>query len=127
MHWLPHTDRVLVKRNDRVGPGEGPGPRVNRPMPASQVATAVRVTSRYPAVHGAPVHIGSPAELGITDLDSPDFGDPVEARPGEVPVFWACGVTPQAAVMQSRPALAIGHAPGHMAITDIRESEHIVP
>ena len=98
-----------------------------RPMSASQVATAVRVTSRYPAVHGAPVHIGSPSELGIADLDAPDFGDPVEVRPGEVPVFWACGVTPQAAVMQSRPALAIGHAPGHMAITDIRESEHIVP
>ena len=98
-----------------------------RPMAASQVATAVRVTSRYPAVHGAPVHIGSPAELGITDLDAPDFGEAVEVRPGEVPVFWACGVTPQAAVMQSRPALAIGHAPGNMAITDIRESEHIVP
>jgi uncharacterized protein YcsI (UPF0317 family) len=98
-----------------------------RPMAASQVATAVRVTSRYPAVHGAPVHVGSPAELGIGDLDSPDFGDPVEVRPGEVPVFWACGVTPQAAVMQSRPELAIGHAPGHMAITDIRESEHVVP
>ena len=98
-----------------------------RPMPASQVATAVRVTSRYPAVHGAPVHVGSPAELGIADLDAPDFGDPVAVRPGEVPVFCAGGVTPQAAVMQSRPALAIGHAPGHMAITDIRESEHIVP
>jgi len=98
-----------------------------RPMPAAQVATAVRVTSRYPAVHGAPVHIGSPREIGIADLDSPDFGDPVEVRPGEVPVYWACGVTPQAVVMQSRPALAIGHAPGNMAITDIRESEHIVP
>jgi uncharacterized protein YcsI (UPF0317 family) len=98
-----------------------------RPMAASQVATAVRVTSRYPAVHGAPVHVGAPAELGITDLDAPDFGDPVDVRPGEVPVFWACGVTPQAAVMQSRPELAIGHAPGHMAITDIRESEHVVP
>lgn len=98
-----------------------------RPMAASQVATAVRVTSRYPAVHGAPVHVGSPAEIGIIDLGVPDFGDPVEVRPGEVPVFWACGVTPQAAIMQSRPELAIGHAPGHMAITDIRESEHIVP
>ena len=83
-----------------------------RPMAASQVATAVRVTSRYPAVHGAPVHIGSPAELGITDLDHPDFGDPVEVRPGEVPVFWACGVTPQAAVMQSRPPWRSATPPG---------------
>ncbi len=98
-----------------------------RPVPAESVATAVRVTSRYPAVHGAPVHVGDPRALGIADLDAPDFGDPVEVRPGEVPVFWACGVTPQAAVMQSRPAFAIGHAPGMMAITDARDSSFLVP
>ncbi|WP_019544227.1 putative hydro-lyase [Streptomyces sulphureus] len=98
-----------------------------RPVPADQVATAVRVTSRYPAVHGAPVHVGAPGELGIDDLDVPDFGDRVEVAPGEVPVFWACGVTPQAAVMHSRPSFAIGHAPGHMAITDARDSGFQVP
>ena len=98
-----------------------------RPMPADQVATAVRVTSRDPAVHGAPVHVGDPAALGIRDLGSPDFGDPVLVREGEVPVFWACGVTPQAAVMQSRPPFAIGHAPGMMAITDARDSDYLVP
>ncbi|MDI2027092.1 putative hydro-lyase [Saccharopolyspora sp. TS4A08] len=98
-----------------------------RPVPAELVATAVRVTSRYPAVHGAPVHIGSPEQLGIADLGAPDFGDAVEVRPGEIPVFWACGVTPQAAVMQSRPSFAIGHAPGHMAITDARDSDYQVP
>ncbi|WP_258718624.1 putative hydro-lyase [Saccharopolyspora gloriosae] len=98
-----------------------------RPMLADQVATAVRVTSRYPAVHGAPVHIGSPAELGVRDLDAPDFGEPVQVRPGEIPVFWACGVTPQAAVMRSKPALAIGHAPGHMAVTDVRDGDYLVP
>ncbi|WP_207769383.1 putative hydro-lyase [Nocardioides currus] len=98
-----------------------------RPVPAGQVADAVRVTSRYPAVHGAPVHVGDPAALGIRDLDAPDFGDPVEVRSGEVPVFWACGVTPQAAVMRSRPPFAIGHAPGHMAITDARDSDYLVP
>ncbi|KRF19964.1 hypothetical protein ASG90_19755 [Nocardioides sp. Soil797] len=98
-----------------------------RPMPADQVATAVRVTSRYPAVHGAPVHIGDPSALGIADLASPDFGDAVEVRDGEIPVFWACGVTPQAAVMASRPPFAIGHAPGHMAITDARDSAYLVP
>lgn len=111
------------------GAGRLSGPLVvsMRPIPASQVATAVRVTSRYPAVHGAPVHVGDPARLGISDLDAPDFGDPVEVRPGEVPVFWACGVTPQAAVMRSRPPFAIGHAPGHMAITDARDSSYVVP
>ncbi|PXY19969.1 putative hydro-lyase [Prauserella sp. PE36] len=98
-----------------------------RPIPADLVATAVRVTSRYPAVHGAPVHIGSPGLLGIDDLGNPDFGDAVEVRPGEIPVFWACGVTPQAAVMRSKPSFAIGHAPGHMAITDVRDSTFQVP
>ncbi|NYD41117.1 putative hydro-lyase [Nocardioides panaciterrulae] len=98
-----------------------------RPVPAEQVATAVRVSSRYPAVHGAPVHVGNPAALGITDLGAPDFGDPVEVRDGEVPVFWACGVTPQAAVMASRPPFAISHAPGSMAITDLRDSTLLVP
>lgn len=98
-----------------------------RPVPASLVSTAVRVTSRYPAVHGAPVHVGDPGQLGIADLGDPDFGDAVEVRPGEVPVFWACGVTPQAAVMHSRPEFAIGHAPGHMAITDARDSAYLVP
>ncbi len=98
-----------------------------RPVPAEHVATAVRVTSRYPAVHGAPVHVGDPLAIGISDLDVPDFGEPVEVRPGEVPVFWACGVTPQAAVMASRPSYAIGHAPGHMAVTDARDAQFVVP
>ncbi|WP_061300186.1 putative hydro-lyase [Herbidospora cretacea] len=97
-----------------------------RPIPAAQVADAVRVSARYPQVHGAPVHIGDPAGLGIDDLGAPDFGDPVEVRPGEVPVFWACGVTPQAAVMAAGIPFAIGHAPGHMAITDVRDSAYQV-
>ncbi|WP_113699897.1 putative hydro-lyase [Nonomuraea lactucae] len=109
--------------------GELSGPMVvsMRPIPAELVPAAVRVTSRYPAVHGAPVHVGDPARLGIADLDKPDFGDPVEVRPGELPVFWACGVTTQAAVMRSRPPFAIGHAPGFMAITDVRDSAYLVP
>ena len=80
--------------------GDLAGPLVvsMRPIPPHLVATAVRVTARYPAVHGAPVHVGDPAALGIADLDRPDFGDPVEMRDGDIPVFWACGVTPQAAV-----------------------------
>lgn len=98
-----------------------------RPVPAGLVDEAIRVTSRYPRVHGAPVHIGQPESIGIADLARPDFGDPVRIQRGEVPVFWACGVTPQVAVMRSRPPLAIGHAPGHMAITDARDTDYRVP
>lgn len=97
-----------------------------RPVPEPLVATAVEVSGRYPMVHGAPVHVGDPAELGIDDLARPDFGDPVEVRAGEVPVFWACGVTPQAAIMASGVDFAIGHLPGHMAIIDARDDDYRV-
>ena len=97
-----------------------------RPVPASQVVRAVQVTSRFPAVHGAPVHVGDPAAIGIRALDRPELGDPVEVRAGEVPVFWACGVTPQAAVMASKPPFVITHAPGHMFVTDRRDAEYSV-
>lgn len=95
-----------------------------RPIPAELVATAVRVSAMTPAVHGAPVHIGAPEALGIADMDRPEFGDAVEIRDGEVPVFWACGVTPQAALMVSKPPFAITHAPGYMFITDVRDTEY---
>ena len=98
-----------------------------RPIPAGLVATAVRVTARMPAVHGAPVAVGAPEELGIRDLSTPDFGDAVDVRVGEVPVFWACGVTPQAALMASKPPFAITHAPGHMFVTDVRDEAYRVP
>jgi len=97
-----------------------------RPVPAGKVVRAVQVTSRFPAVHGAPVHIGDPAVIGIRDIARPDLGDPVEFQPGDVPVFWACGVTPQAAAMASKPALMITHAPGHMFITDRRDADFAV-
>lgn len=98
-----------------------------RPMLPELVDTAIRVTSEVPKVHGSPVHVGSPEDLGIADINRPDFGDAVEIREGEVPVFWACGVTPQSAVMASRPAFAISHAPGHMFITDVPESNYREP
>ncbi|MFC4535237.1 putative hydro-lyase [Sphaerisporangium dianthi] len=129
-HLETGTNVPMYRTNRDCRPaGALSGPMVvsMRPVPAHLVATAVRVTSRYPAVHGAPVHIGDPGALGVSDLDRPDFGEPVEVRAGEIPVFWACGVTPQAAVMRSRPPFAIGHAPGHMAITDIRDTAHLVP
>lgn len=97
-----------------------------RPIPASQVTKAVQVTSRVPSVHGAPIQIGHPEEIGITHLDSPDFGDAVTIKEGEIPVFWACGVTPQAVVMNTKPHLAITHAPGHMLVTDLANRELII-
>ena len=98
-----------------------------RPIPASLVSDAVRITSRYPAVHGAPVHVGDPATIGISDLGAPDFGEAIDIPPGTVPVFWACGVTPQSIVMSSKPDLAICHAPGKMLITDARDLVYQVP
>ncbi|MBB5082360.1 putative hydro-lyase [Nonomuraea endophytica] len=92
-----------------------------RPIPEELVAAAREITGRYPAVHGAPVHVGDPMALGIQDLKNPDFGDQVPLRPGEVPVFWACGVTPQLAL--GAVDFAIGHLPGHMAIIDARDED----
>lgn len=93
-----------------------------RPMTEKQAIRAIQVTSRFPSVHGAPVHFGNPEKIGIHDLSHPDFGDSVTIKDGEVPVFWACGVTPQAAVMASKPEIAIAHAPGHMFITDQKDT-----
>jgi uncharacterized protein YcsI (UPF0317 family) len=97
-----------------------------RPIPHEQVALATHITGQMPEVHGAPVHVGDAAELGIADLDRPDFGDAVELQAGDIPVFWACGVTPQAAVMASKVPFAITHAPGHMLITDTRDTEYVL-
>ncbi|MDR1944412.1 MAG: putative hydro-lyase [Synergistaceae bacterium] len=97
-----------------------------RPVPHGQVARAVACTARFPSVHGAPMHIGDPSAIGIMDVGRPDFGDAVSIKPGETPVFWACGVTPQAAVMKSRPPLAITHSPGHMFVSDMRDSDYAV-
>jgi uncharacterized protein YcsI (UPF0317 family) len=92
-----------------------------RPLSPAHAVRAVQVCSRFPRAHGAPVHLGDPAAIGINDLSRPDFGDAVEIRPGEVPVFWACGVTPQAVAMEARPPLLITHQPGHMFVTDLRD------
>ncbi|MDQ1286982.1 MAG: hypothetical protein QG622_547 [Actinomycetota bacterium] len=89
-----------------------------RPIPAGRVDDVVRICSALPWAHGAPVHVGDPAALGIADLARPDYGDAAEVAPGEVPVFWACGVTPQNVLRHSRIPFAITHAPGHMFVTD---------
>lgn len=93
-----------------------------RPIPYDLVVKAVNVTAAMPRVHGAPIHIGSPEQIGIKDIFSPDYGDAVTVNDGEVPVFWPCGVTPQNAVMNAKPPMAITHAPGHMFITDVKNT-----
>jgi uncharacterized protein YcsI (UPF0317 family) len=102
-----------------AGPFAGPLVVSMRPIPSSLVPRAVAITAELPLAHGAPVHAGDPLALGIADLDRPDFGERVTVRAGETPVFWACGVTPQAVAMRARPELMITHAPGHMFVTDL--------
>lgn len=109
------TDRMCVP----AGPFAGPLVVSMRPFAAADVPRVIAITVRYPLSHGAPVHAGDPGALGIRDLARPDYGDPVPVEPGEVPVFWACGVTPQAVARQARLPLMITHAPGHMFITDV--------
>ena len=91
-----------------------------RPIPGHRVPEAVTITAAHPEVHGAPVHVGSPETLGIADLGRPDWGQPVTMHPGDVPVFWACGVTPQWVAQKSRLPLCITHAPGKMFVTDLK-------
>ena len=110
-----------------AGPFSGPMVVTMRWIPGDKVVRAVQCTSRYPAVHGAPVHIGDPARIGIADVGKPDFGDAwPPGSPDDVPVFWACGVTPQAVAMASKPALMITHAPGHMFVTDLRDEDFAI-
>lgn len=94
-----------------------------RPFPANSVSSAISITSRFPSVHGAPVHAGDPGLIGISDINRVDFGDKVTINPGEVPVFWACGVTPLVALRNASLPLAITHSPGHMFVTDRLNSE----
>ena len=110
-----------------AGPFVGPMVVSMRPIAARDVARAVEITGRYPRVHGAPVHCGDPAALGIDDLAWPDFGEAGEVRAGEVPCFWACGVTPQVAIEAARPDLCLTHAPGSMLITDWRNADLVGP
>jgi len=105
-----------------AGPFQGPMVVSMRPMKASDAIRAIQITSRFPSVHGAPVHIGDPQLIGISDLDKPDYGDRVEVRSDEIPVFWACGVTPQSVVMTVKPDFCITHSPGCMLVTDLKNT-----
>jgi uncharacterized protein YcsI (UPF0317 family) len=92
-----------------------------RPLSPANAIKSVQITSCFPLSHGAPIHWGDADAIGVTQIDQPDFGDAVKIYPGEVPVFWACGVTPQLALQRAKPEIAITHAPGHMFITDVKE------
>jgi uncharacterized protein YcsI (UPF0317 family) len=127
---LRHLERgcnVPMYRTNRLcrpaGVFQGPMVVSMRPLTPGQALTATRICGRFGRAHGPPVHLGDPAGLGIADLARPDFGDAVPVQPGEIPVFWACGVTPQAAVMAARPPLVITHRPGCMFVTDVRDVE----
>jgi uncharacterized protein YcsI (UPF0317 family) len=109
-------------KNRPAGPFAGERVVSMRPMKAADAIRAIQITSRFPGIHGAPVHFGDPSLIGIQDLQRPDFGDAVTLLPDEVPVFWACGVTPQNALRGARLPLAITHKPGYMLVTDIPNS-----
>lgn len=108
---------------DCVPSGSFHGPLVvsMRPLKPADAIAAVQITSKYPTVHGAPIHLGLPDKIGITDISQPDYGEAVEVRDDELPVFWACGVTPQSVIMAAKPPLAITHSPGCMFLTDLRD------
>lgn len=102
-----------------AGPFCGPTVCSMRPMKPEDARRAYEITAKMPNVHGAPIHMGDPAQIGIQDVMKPDYGEAVDIYPGEIPVFWPCGVTPQAAVENAKPPIVITHSPGHMFITDI--------
>ena len=116
---------MFITNIDCVPAGMFAGPMVvsMRPVHRSKIVKAVQVTSRFPNTHGAPVHIGEPEAIGVEDPTKPHLGDVLAFKDGELPVFWACGVTPQAVAMESKPPLMITHSPGHMFITDLRDED----
>ena len=116
------TDRRCVPS----GPFSGPMVVSMRPYRSEEIPLAVAVSGRYPTMHGAPVHVGDPDSLGIHDINEPEFGDHISIEEDQLPVFWACGVTPQAVAMKARLPFVITHSPGHMFVTDRRNSEYEV-
>ncbi|MBA4192183.1 MAG: putative hydro-lyase [Planctomycetaceae bacterium] len=123
-HIEQNVNVPMYRTNIACRPGgrfSGPLVVSMRPLTPGEAVKATKICSRFPRAHGAPVHLGDPAAIGIGDIAKPDFGDPVEIRAGELPVFWACGVTPQAALIQAKPPFAITHKPGHMFLTDVRD------
>jgi len=109
-----------------AGPFHGPMVVSMRPMKPADAIRAIQITTRFPAVHGAPVHIGKPELIGIRDIGAPDYGDAVPVGADEIPVFWACGVTPQSVVAAAKPDFCITHYPGSMLVTDRKNTEFAI-
>jgi uncharacterized protein YcsI (UPF0317 family) len=131
--YLAHLDQgrnvpMYVTGQECVPSGPFSGPMVvsMRPYRPNEVPLAVAISGRYPAMHGAPLHVGDPETLGVKDLGEPEFGDPIAIAEDQIPVFWGCGVTPQAVAMKASPPLMITHSPGHMFITDRLDAEYEV-
>jgi uncharacterized protein YcsI (UPF0317 family) len=119
---------MYVTRRECIPSGPFAGPMVvsMRPYRPDEIPLAVAISGRYPTMHGAPVHVGDPEALGVRDFGEPEFGDPTFIEADQIPVFWACGVTPQAVAMKAAPPLMITHSPGHMFITDRLDAEYEV-
>ncbi|WP_196596332.1 putative hydro-lyase [Pectinatus frisingensis] len=120
-----HNVPMYLTNIECIPAGVFHGPMVvsMRPMKPADAIRAIQITTRMPFVHGAPIHLGNPEMIGIKDIDKPDFGEPSKIYDGEIPVFWACGVTPQSIAMTVKPAFMITHAPGYMFITDIPNAQ----
>jgi uncharacterized protein YcsI (UPF0317 family) len=127
MHHMTQGKNVPMFRTSvptaAAGPFHGPLVVSMRSFRPADAIRAIQITSRFPGVHGAPVHIGLPQAIGIRDVEQPDWGDAVEVPADELPLFWACGVTPQAVIAEAKPEFCITHAPGSMLITDLRNSQ----
>jgi uncharacterized protein YcsI (UPF0317 family) len=130
---LAHLDQgrnvpmyVTLKECVPSGPFAGPMVVSMRPYRADEIPLVVALSGRYPTMHGAPVHVGDPGSMGVRDLREPEFGDFVSIEEYQIPVFWACGVTPQAVAMKAAPPLMITHSPGHMFVTDRLDAEYEV-
>lgn len=124
--WHVESDKTVPMFETNIatvpaGPFEGPMVVSMRAIPDERIDEVVAISRRFPLAHGAPVHVGDPERIGISDLSQPGWGDPAPIPAGTTPVFWACGVTPQAAIRQAKPTISITHKPGHMLITDIAD------
>jgi hypothetical protein len=125
--WAPPAQRSRTNvKNAAYGPFGGELVVSMRPYREQDLAEVQSITAKYPGAHGAPVHWGDPTEIGIADVSSTDYGEPVELKDGEVPVFWACGVTPQTALLTAKLPVAITHSPGYMMVCDLLEEELLV-
>ncbi|ADL12036.1 protein of unknown function DUF1445 [Acetohalobium arabaticum DSM 5501] len=114
---------ITNKQCKTAGKFKGPMVVSMRPIPSDLITDTIQITAKYKTVHGTPVQVGSPEKLGIENINTPDFGDSVKIKADEIPVFWACGVTPQAVAMKVKLSIMITHSPGHMFITDLENKE----